>query len=125
MIYKPARRPRILIVDDEPMIAIDLESVLLDEGFEIAGIAGNLEKALSIVESGVFDVAIIDANLNGVSAAPIAVAMAARGLPFLVLSGYALEQLATALRAGGYLQKPANPAQIVKVLNQMVSEMLS
>jgi DNA-binding response OmpR family regulator len=125
MIYKPARRPRILIVDDEPMIAIDLESVLLDAGFEIAGIAGNLEKALSIVESGVFDVAIIDANLNGVSAAPIAVAMAARGLPFLVLSGYALEQLDKALRAGGYLQKPANPAQIVKVLNQMVSEMLS
>ena len=122
MIDKLARCARILIVDDEPMIAIDLESVLLEAGFEIVGIAGNLEKALSIVESGVCDAAVLDANLNGVSAAPIAAALAARGLPFLVLSGYASDQQPEALRAGRYLQKPANPVQIVKVLNQIVSE---
>jgi CheY-like chemotaxis protein len=118
----PARPARILIVDDEPMVAIDLESVLLAAGFEIAGVTGNLATALSIVESGICDAALLDANLVGVSAAPIATALAARGIPFLVLSGYAPEQQPGALRAGQHLQKPASPSQIVKVLNQIVSK---
>jgi len=118
----PARPARILIVDDEPMVAIDLEFVLLAAGFEIAGVTGNLATALSIVESGICDAALLDANLVGVSAAPIATALAARGIPFLVLSGYAPEQQPGALRAGQHLQKPASPSQIVKVLNQIVSK---
>jgi CheY-like chemotaxis protein len=118
----PARPARILIVDDEPMVAIDLEFVLLAAGFEIAGVTGNLATALSIVESRICDAALLDANLVGVSAAPIATALAARGIPFLVLSGYAPEQQPGALRAGQHLQKPASPSQIVKVLNEIVSK---
>lgn len=119
---KRARCARILIVEDEPIIAMDLRWVLTEAGFEIAGVTGNLAKAMSIVESGLFDAAVLDANLAGVSAAPIAVALVARGLPFLVLSGYAPEQQPGAFRAGRHLQKPADPVQIIKLLNQIVSE---
>lgn len=83
---------RILVVDDEPVIAMELEYMLVEAGFTIAGVTGNLQTALSLVESGICDAAILDANLNGVSAAPIAAALAARCLPFLVLSGYAPDQ---------------------------------
>ena len=113
---------RILIVDDEPLIAMDLEYMLVEAGFIIAGVTGNLQRALSLVESGICDAAVLDANLNGLSAAPIAVALVARGLPFLVLSGYAPEQQHEALRAGRCLQKPADPVRVIKVLNQILSE---
>ncbi len=113
---------RVLIVDDEPLIAMDLEYMLVEAGFIIAGVTGNLQRALSLVESGICDAAVLDANLNGLSAAPIAVALVARGLPFLVLSGYAPEQQHEALRAGRCLQKPADPVRVIKVLNQILSE---
>lgn len=113
---------RILIVDDEPVIAMDLEYMLVEAGFIIAGVTGNLQSALSLVESGICDAAVLDANLNGLSAAPIAVALLARGLPFLVLSGYAPDQQHEALRAGRCLQKPADPVHVIKVLNQILSE---
>ena len=60
---------RILIVEDEPMIALELEEFLIDAGFKIAAIAGKLEKALALIESGACDAAIVDANLAGVSTA--------------------------------------------------------
>ena len=113
---------RILIVDDEPVIAMDLEYMLVEAGFIIAGVTGNLQTALSLVESGICDAAVLDANLNGLSAAPIAVALVARGLPFLVLSGYAPDQQHEALRAGRCLQKPVDPAHFIEVLNQILSE---
>lgn len=122
MNVKRARSARILIVEDEPILAMVLKQVLHEAGFEIGGATGNLAKALSIVESGICDAAVLDANLAGVSAAPIADALAARGLPFLVLSGYSPEQQPAALRAGRYLQKPAHPDQVIKILNQILSE---
>ena len=113
---------RILIVDDEPVIVMDLEYMLVEAGFIIAGVTGNIQRALSLVESGICDAAVLDANLDGLSAAPIAIALVARGLPFLVLSGYAPDQQHEALRAGRCIQKPANPIQVIKVLNQILAE---
>ena len=113
---------RILIVDDEPVIVMDLEYMLVQAGFIIAGATGNLQRALSLVESGICDAAVLDANLDGLSAAPIAIALVARGLPFLVLSGYAPDQQHEALRAGRCIQKPANPIHVIEVLNQILSE---
>jgi DNA-binding response OmpR family regulator len=115
-------RARILIVEDEPLIALDLEGMLLDADFEVADIAGTIEKALVIIEMGKLDAVLLDANLKGVSSAPVALALAVRGLPFLVLSGYAADQQPEAFRAGSYLQKPASPVQIIKLLNGILSE---
>ena len=61
--------PRILVVEDELMIVLMLESLLLEAGFEVADVATKVEAALAFVEAGAFDVAILDANLAGVSSA--------------------------------------------------------
>ena len=66
----------VLIIEDEPMIALGFEDVLIDAGFQIAGVVGKLEKAMALIESGVCDAAIVDANLGGVSASPAAIALA-------------------------------------------------
>jgi CheY-like chemotaxis protein len=115
-------RTRILIVEDDPVIALDLEELIVDAGFKVAAIAGKLEKALALIESGGFDAAILDANLAGVSAGPLASAMTARGLPFIVLSGYSSEQLQCAFPGALFLQKPCREAQIIQALNTIVPE---
>ena len=111
---------RVLIVEDEPIIALGLEDVLIDAGFQIAGVAGKLEKALSLVESGVCDVAIVDANLAGVSASPVAIALAARGLPFIVLSGYSPEQMQGVFPGALFIQKPCGPELLLEKLNTLL-----
>ncbi len=102
------------------MLALDLEEIIVDAGFKISAIAGTLEKALALIESGGFDAAIVDANLAGVSASPLASAMTARGLPFIVLSGYSSEQLQGAFPGALFLQKPCRPAQLIQALNTIV-----
>jgi len=111
------RSIRVLIVEDEPIVALSLESVLIDAGFEIAGVVSKLEKALALAESGACDAAIVDANLAGVSAGPVAIALAARGLPFIVLSGYSQEQLQGVFAGACFLQKPCRPELLVETLN--------
>ena len=114
------RTVRVLIVEDEPIIALGLEDVLIDAGFQIAGVAGKLEKALSLVESGVCDVAIVDANLTGVSASPIAIALAARGVPFIVLSGYSPDQVQGVFPGALFVQKPCRPELLLETLNTLL-----
>lgn len=111
---------RILIIEDEPMIALDLQNLLVDAGFEIAGVAGKLDKALALIASAIFDAAIVDANLAGVSASPAAAALVARGVPFVVLSGYSLTQQKAEFHGGTFIQKPARPAQLIAALKSLV-----
>jgi DNA-binding response OmpR family regulator len=107
---------RVLILEDEPMIALGFEDILVDTGFAIAGVASKLENALAIIECGECDVGIIDANLAGVSAAPAVLALTARGLPFIVLSGYSLDQLKIGFAGGHFLQKPCRPELLIETL---------
>lgn len=108
---------RILIIEDEPVIALYLQELLEEEGFAITGLAGRLGKALTHIEGGEFDVAILDANLAGVSSSPAAEALAARGIPFVVLTGYSLQQQQAAFTTPHFLQKPCRPDDLIGMLN--------
>ena len=95
---------RILIIEDAPLIAASIQSVLEQAGFSVVGIATKLEKALMLIEDDGYDAAIVDANLAGVSAAPAAAALAARLRPFIVLSGYSRDQMDGDFSGGLYLK---------------------
>ncbi len=114
------RSRRVLIVEDEPMLAFALEELLSEAGFEIAGVAGRLEKALAMIKSGGFGAAILDTNLVGVSAGPAALALAARGIPFIVLSGYLPDQQRSAFSGALRLQKPCPPERLVQALRSIL-----
>jgi CheY-like chemotaxis protein len=125
MSWSPTRRedPQkacILIVEDEPMLAFALEELLSDAGFEIAGVAGRIEAALTMIESGVFDAAIVDANLAGISAGPAASALRTRGLPFIVVSGYLPSQQQSAFAGARCLQKPFSPESVIQALRDLL-----
>ena len=110
---------RILVVEDEPLISMILEDELVEAGFQIAGVVEELETALALVESGGCDGAIIDANLAGVSAKPVATALAARSLHFIVTSGYSTEHIQGAFPGALFIQKPSRPGQIAQLLHKV------
>ena len=112
-----ARAMRILIVEDEPLIAFEVEQTLTEADFAVVGVAARLEEALAMVEDGALDAAVLDANLHRVSSAPVAIALTARGLPFVVTTGYTREQLPEGFEAGTLIEKPCLPDQIVEALN--------
>lgn len=113
-------RSRILIIEDEPLIALDIEDLLLDAGFEIAGVATTLGKALAMISEKCFEAAILDANLAGTSASPAAVALSAKGCPYVVLSGYSTSQQAPDMRNAPLLTKPVDAASLIRVLQDLV-----
>jgi DNA-binding response OmpR family regulator len=114
------RQVRVLIVEDEPLVAADLQIILVDAGFQISGVATRLSKALSLIETVACDVAIVDANLAGSSAGPAAAALAARGLPFIVLSGYTRGQLESEFSSGSFVQKPYRSVELVNRLRAIL-----
>ncbi len=115
------RQMRILIIEDEPMIALGLEEFLIASGFKIAGVAAKLAKALAMIELGALDAAIVDANLGGVSASSAAAALDAKGLPYVLVSRYSAKQQAEAFPgAAMFLLNPFVPERLVKVLSEIV-----
>jgi DNA-binding response OmpR family regulator len=111
---------RVLIVEDEPLLAFALEELLVEAGFAIAGVASRLAKAVAIIESGVCDAAILDTNLAGVSVDPAASALAARGLPFIILSGYSPDERHVAFSGALQLQKPCRPERLIEALRGLL-----
>src|SRR5437660_11435818 len=89
----PTERPatqakRILVVEDEPVIRMLLEDMLGELGYTVAAEAARIEEALEATKNADFDLAILDADLNGQPASPVADALVARGTPFVFATGY-------------------------------------
>jgi len=99
------RRLRILVVEDEMLLAMNIEDMLLDLGHEV-GLASRLEAALGLAREGAFDVAMLDVNLAGERSFPVADLLAARGIPFLFATGYGRAGIDEAYRDRPVLQKP-------------------
>jgi DNA-binding response OmpR family regulator len=118
---EPRVKARILIVEDEPILAFVLEEFIAQAGFEIAGVAGRLEAALTIIASGGCDAAVLDANLAGISAGPAAAALVARDVPFIVLSGYSSEQQQGVFSGALFIQKPCQPEHLIKCLRNVLA----
>jgi DNA-binding response OmpR family regulator len=78
---------RLLVVEDEFLLLLDLESTLLDAGAVRVAAARNVRDGLAAVEKGDLDAAILDLRLGEESATPVARALAAQGVPFMFYTG--------------------------------------
>src|SRR5712675_3612303 len=72
---------RVFVVEDEAMVSMLIEDTLADIGCSVAGTAARLDEAMNKATSLDFDLAILDVNLNGVRAYPLAEVLAKRGIP--------------------------------------------
>ena len=114
----PARR-RVLIVEDEMMIAMMIEDMLFDLGYQVAGMAAKPGQALEMICSGSPDAAILDVNLDGHNSYEIAAALDERGVPFLFSTGYGARGVAERFRSRPILQKPFRQEDLEKALSQI------
>jgi CheY-like chemotaxis protein len=78
---------RVLVLEDEALVAMLLEDLLLDFGFE-PQLYGNSGDALRALTEGQFELAILDVNLGASLSYPVADALLARGIPFAFATGY-------------------------------------
>ncbi|HVF84112.1 MAG TPA: response regulator [Sphingomicrobium sp.] len=108
----------ILVVEDEPLIAMMLEDFLETLGHSIAASCDNLTDALAQAEMGSFDVAILDVNLKGESVWPVAERLRARGLPFVIASGGHVEPPPAEFASAPMLEKPYTIDRITPALEQ-------
>ncbi|HEX8444805.1 MAG TPA: response regulator [Allosphingosinicella sp.] len=97
---------RVLIVEDEMLVAMNIEDMLLDLGHEVAGLAGRLAPALSLASEAELDLAMLDVNLAGEQSFPVADILIGRGIPFLFATGYGIKGIPEAYRDRPVLQKP-------------------
>lgn len=79
---------RILLVEDEPIIAMTAEDMLEAIGCPVVATAATVEEAMAASGRDGFDVAILDINLNGETSLPVADALKAAGRPFIFTTGY-------------------------------------
>jgi CheY-like chemotaxis protein len=110
---------RVLIVEDEALVAMLLEDMLSDAGYELAATINAIPAALTYVadQAGDFDFAILDVNLNGVPIFPVAEALSMLGKPFAFSTGYGNGGLPPEWRDRPTLQKPFGSSDVERVLS--------
>jgi CheY-like chemotaxis protein len=79
---------RVLLVEDEPIIAMTAEDMLDALGCSVVASAATLEEALAASRAGGFDVAMLDINLNGVDSLPVGDVLKEARTPFIFTTGY-------------------------------------
>ena len=103
---------RVLVVEDESLVAMLLETILEDMGCEPVGPAATVEEGLRLAAGGPIDAALLDVNVACRQAFPVAEALRERGVPFVFSTGYGEGGLPDEWRGHPTLQKPFTEAAV-------------
>jgi two-component SAPR family response regulator len=115
----PDARPlKVLVVEDESLVALDIETMLEEMGCKVVASVPRLLKALDLASRLDFDLAVLDINLAGEVVYPLAFRLAERGIPFLFSTGYSTSSLPPELRDRPILRKPVMLAGLKRAVAQ-------
>jgi DNA-binding response OmpR family regulator len=117
----PSQRTRILVVEDEFLVALAIEHDLAAAGYSVVGTYANCSEAAAAIRSESYDLAILDVNLNGEPAFPLAEELIARGVPFLFLTGYEATHLPERLQEIPRIAKPHQPHSLIRLIEIVLS----
>jgi two-component SAPR family response regulator len=110
---------RVLVVEDEFLLAMELEALLERNGCEVLGPASTVEWALALIVHDRPDLALLDVNLKGLRATPVAAALRERGVPFVLITGYSRLQLTEPeLHAAPRIDKPLTCGDLKRAMAQ-------
>ena len=111
---------RVLVVEDEFLIATEIAAILEEAGHLVLGPAGSVAAAREVLTREPRpDFAVIDANLRGESSAPLALDLAGMAIPFCVCTGYRPADLKAQFGDVTTLQKPVNPTTLIGIISAM------
>lgn len=113
---------RVLVVEDEMLVAMLVETALEEENCIVVGPYAGVGEALEAARAEPLDLAVLDINLAGELVFPVAEVLAGRGVPFLLLSGYGEVALPSNRRHWPICSKPFNMDELVSVLSRLVAQ---
>jgi two-component SAPR family response regulator len=115
------RGQRILIVEDEWLVAIELQALLEQQGCIVLGPVNTVARALTLLDRERPDFALLDLNLNGQQSTPVASVLSAQRVPFVVVTGYGeAASRKPDMQAAPYIGKPVDHRALVRLLSQML-----
>src|SRR6202140_1635700 len=117
----PFSARRVLVVEDEMIVAWLLEDILSDLGCAVVGPAASVKQGLAMIGAEVIDAAVLDVNLDGEMSYPVADALAARGVPFVFSTGYDKDRLLDGYRVFPVLQKPFHRSELSDILAKLLA----
>jgi CheY-like chemotaxis protein len=97
---------RILVIEDEALLSMDIEASLIEAGYAVVGPAATVERARQLVAEERLDGALVDANLSGNPVDDLVAALARRNIPFAFVTGYGRDALPEGFREAALLSKP-------------------
>lgn len=120
---RPLAGKRGLVVDDEFLIALDLEALLADAGAQVV-CQGSPDKARAALDDGTFDFAIVDLHIGGGIDSGISVAtlLQERGIPFVFLSGVSSSDPQVTRFKAPLVEKPYRPESLVATIRQLLNK---
>jgi len=115
---------RVLVVEDNFLLAMEIEDLLARQDCVVLGPVGTIEHALALLERETPpDVAVLDVDLQGRVVTPVAAALRARDVPYLLVTGYADLQLGDPeLQGRPRLDKPVSDQALLRMLVELVRE---
>jgi len=119
---KTAAKPTILLLEDDLLLAMDMEEFLGERGYDVIGPFGRVGEALEAAENSRLDGAVVDLNLHGEMSFPVIELLRSRHVPVIVCSGYAeLPELKHRLTGLPMLPKPWSPMRLDNLLKEVFS----
>jgi CheY-like chemotaxis protein len=113
---------RVLLVEDEMLVAGMLEGMLSTLGYEVAGTTSRLDEAMAMLDRETVDAVLLDINLNGEMSYPVADELAARGIPFIFATGYGTDGLPEGYEDFAMLKKPFRRSALGDALADLLVE---
>ena len=113
---------RVLVVEDQFFIALELEAMIRDLGGTVAGPAAHLDSARTLVRQEKINCAILDVKLDGNTSLPLADELIASGVPVILVSGYDSNQLPNRFADTPKLLKPISVAELTRVLEHIFQQ---
>ncbi len=114
---------RVLVVEDEFLLAMMMEDLLLDEGCIVIGPFARVQDALVAAKNEDIDLAVLDVNVAEEKVFPVATQLEARGVPFILLTGYGQKAVPDDCPHWEAHDKPYDPQTLINVLAAKVSRL--
>ena len=119
MLIADSKSGRILIVEDEMLIALNLEDMLVQLGHTVVAMATRIPEAMKLAAESDIDLAILDLNLFGLSSFPVADVLRGRGIPFMFATGYGTNGLTESYRNDIVLEKPYGVRELQSAIHNL------
>jgi len=114
-------RSSILLVEDEPLLSMDVEMTLTSAGYRVVGPAATADDALRLIRDEKLDLAVVDLNLDHKVGFSVPDSLADQQIPFIILSGHSHRMVPERHKKRPYLQKPCVAAHLLRTIRETLN----